>query len=135
MYKSQLHEQSFNELFAQNIDKDKVLQYTTTGIHKDDLVFELEGYPIKKYGSQGQQKSYLIALKLAQFDFMNMQSNVKPILLLDDIFDKLDDHRVSQLIGLVNNDEFGQLFISDTHRQRTEEVVKKTNQTYKIFQL
>jgi DNA replication and repair protein RecF len=135
VYKSQLHEQSFNELFAQNIDKDKVLQYTTTGIHKDDLVFELEGYPIKKYGSQGQQKSYLIALKLAQFDFMNMQSNVKPILLLDDIFDKLDDHRVSQLIGLVNNDEFGQLFISDTHRQRTEEVVKKTNQTYKIFQL
>jgi DNA replication and repair protein RecF len=135
VYKTQLDEGSFMELFAQNVERDRVLQYTSAGIHKDDLSFEIDGYPIKKFGSQGQQKSYLIALKLAQFDFIKSQSNIKPILLLDDIFDKLDDLRVEQLIKLVNNDEFGQLFISDTHKQRTEDVVKKTNQPYKIFQL
>ena len=135
VYKSQLHEQSFKDLFERNLEKDRMLQFTSAGIHKDDLTFEIEEYPIKKFGSQGQQKSYLIALKLAQFDFIKGQSNVKPILLLDDIFDKLDDTRVTQLISLVNNDEFGQLFISDTHRVRTEEVVKKTKQSYKIFEL
>ncbi|HEY9167870.1 MAG TPA: DNA replication and repair protein RecF [Lutibacter sp.] len=135
IYKTQLDEGSFMELFAQNVERDRILQYTSSGIHKDDLSFEIDGYPIKKFGSQGQQKSYLIALKLAQFDFIKSQSNIKPILLLDDIFDKLDDLRVEQLIKLVNNDEFGQLFISDTHKQRTEDVVKKTKQPYKIFQL
>ncbi|NEW79662.1 MAG: DNA replication and repair protein RecF [Gelidibacter sp.] len=135
VYKTQLEEANFMELFEQNVERDRVLQYTSAGIHKDDLAFEIDGYPIKKFGSQGQQKSYLIALKLAQFDFIKSQSNIKPILLLDDIFDKLDDLRVEQLIKLVNNDEFGQLFISDTHKQRTEDVVKKTNQPYKIFQL
>jgi DNA replication and repair protein RecF len=135
VYKTQLDEGSFEELFAQNMEKDRLLQYTSVGVHKDDLSFEIDGYPIKKFGSQGQQKSYLIALKLAQFDFIKSHANIKPILLLDDIFDKLDDLRVEQLINLVNNDEFGQLFISDTHKQRTEDVVKKTNQPYKIFQL
>jgi DNA replication and repair protein RecF len=135
VYKTQLDEGSLLELFAQNMERDRLLQYTSVGIHKDDLSFEIDGYPIKKFGSQGQQKSYLIALKLAQFDFIKSQANIKPILLLDDIFDKLDDLRVEQLINLVNNDEFGQLFISDTHKQRTEDVVKKTNQPYKIFQL
>jgi DNA replication and repair protein RecF len=134
-YKSQLIDTGFKTLFEQNLDKDRVLQYTSVGIHKDDLTFEIENYPIKKFGSQGQQKSYLIALKLAQFDFIKRQSNLKPILLLDDIFDKLDDLRVQRLIGLVNNDEFGQLFISDTHKERTEEIIKKTNNHYKIFEL
>ena len=99
------------------------------------MLFEIDGYPIKKFGSQGQQKSYLIALKLAQFDFIKAHSNVKPILLLDDIFVKLDETRVAQIVNLVNSNQFGQLFISDTHKDRTEEVVKKTNQPYKIFQL
>lgn len=135
VYKTQLDEGNLIELFVQNMERDRILQYTGVGIHKDDLSFEIDGYPIKKFGSQGQQKSYLIALKLAQFDFIKSQANIKPILLLDDIFDKLDDLRVEQLINLVNNDEFGQLFISDTHKQRTEDVVKKTNQPYKIFQL
>jgi DNA replication and repair protein RecF len=134
-YKSQLKNESLTNLLNQNLERDRVLQFTSVGIHRDDLIFEIDGHPIKKFGSQGQQKSYLIALKLAQFDFIKAQSNVKPILLLDDIFDKLDDSRVAQLINLVNNDEFGQLFISDTHRERTEEVVKKTNQSYKIFEL
>jgi len=135
VYKSQLHNYNFIELFEQTLERDRILQFTSAGIHKDDLLFEIEGYPVKKFGSQGQQKSYLIALKLAQFDFIKQQSKVKPILLLDDIFDKLDDSRVSQLIKLVNSDDFGQLFISDTHKERTEDVVKKTEQTYKIFQL
>jgi len=135
VYKTQLDEVGFLELFEKNIERDRILQYTSAGIHKDDLSFEIDGYPIKKFGSQGQQKSYLIALKLAQFDFIKLHAKIKPILLLDDIFDKLDDLRVEQLINLVNNNEFGQLFISDTHKQRTEDVVKKTNQPYKIFQL
>ena len=134
-YKTQLNEDDLLVLLEKNLERDRVLQYTSVGIHKDDLTFEIDGYPVKKFGSQGQQKSYLIALKLAQFDFMKSKSNVKPILLLDDIFDKLDDMRVEQLINLVNNDHFGQLFISDTHEERTEEVVKRTQQSYKIFKL
>jgi len=135
VYKTQLADNSLLDLFEQSVEKDRVLQYTTVGTHKDDLSFEIDGYPVKKFGSQGQQKSYLVALKLAQFDFIRKQIQVKPILLLDDIFDKLDDSRVEQIINLVNNDEFGQLFISDTHKERTEEVVRKTNQSFKIFEL
>jgi len=135
VYKTQLEKDDFLQLFAANLNRDRVLQYTSIGIHKDDLIFNIDGYPIKKYGSQGQQKSYLIALKLAQFDFIKELSHVKPILLLDDIFDKLDDLRVEQIIKLVNKNEFGQVFLSDTHLERTEDVVKKTMQPYKIFKL
>ena len=130
-----MFEGSLKKLLEHSINKDKALQYTSVGIHKDDLTFEIEGHPIEKFGSQGQQKSFLVALKLAQFDFIKAQSGVTPILLLDDIFDKLDEQRVEQLIGLVNDDNFGQLFISDTHAERTEEVVKSTNQSYEIFKL
>jgi DNA replication and repair protein RecF len=135
LYKSQLHDFCFQELLQNSVEKDKILQYTTSGIHKDDLSFEIGEYPIKKFGSQGQQKSYLIALKLAQFEFIKQQSNVTPILLLDDIFDKLDENRVSQIIDLVNNDEFGQIFITDTHFKRTENIVKQSNKPYQIFKL
>jgi DNA replication and repair protein RecF len=134
-YKTQLKDDSLTNLLAQAIEKDRMLQYTSVGAHKDDLLFEIDGFSVKKYGSQGQQKSFLIALKLAQFDFIKKQSKVKPILLLDDIFDKLDENRVSQIIDLVNQDDFGQLFISDTHADRTEAVVKKTKQSYQIFKL
>ncbi|WP_440121089.1 DNA replication/repair protein RecF [Tenacibaculum sp. Ill] len=134
-YKSQLHDMSLENLLQQNIEKDKMLQYTSVGIHRDDLNFEIQEHPIKKFGSQGQQKSYLIALKLAQFEFIKKQSNVTPILLLDDIFDKLDENRVAQIVDLVNSDEFGQIFITDTHADRTEEVIKKSNQEYQIFKL
>jgi DNA replication and repair protein RecF len=103
------------------------------GIHKDDLSFEIDHHPIKKFGSQGQQKSFLIALKLAQFEFVKKQSGVKPILLFDDIFDKLDETRVGKIVEMVNNDSFGQLFISDTHSERTENIVKLTHQSYKMF--
>ncbi|WP_271765877.1 DNA replication/repair protein RecF [Aquimarina algiphila] len=134
-YQSKLSETSLLTLLQQNLDKDRMLQYTSVGIHKDDLLFEIEGYPIKKFGSQGQQKSFLIALKLAQFDFIKRQSKVNPLLLLDDIFDKLDEKRVEHIIKLVDDQNFGQLFISDTHADRTEEVVKKISQSYKIIKL
>ncbi|WP_103070255.1 DNA replication/repair protein RecF [Aquimarina sediminis] len=134
-YQSKLTETNLLTLLEQNLAKDKMLQYTSVGVHKDDLSFEIEGYPIKKFGSQGQQKSFLIALKLAQFDFIKKQSKVNPILLLDDIFDKLDEKRVERIIKLVDDQNFGQLFISDTHADRTESVVKKISQSYKIIKL
>ena len=134
-YKSQLQEGSFLDLLQASLEKDRLLQYTSTGLHKDDLLFEIEGFPVKKFGSQGQQKSFLIALKLAQFDFIKQESKTTPLLLLDDIFDKLDENRVSQLIALVNHEDFGQIFITDTHAERTEEVVKRINHSYKMFQL
>lgn len=135
VYQSQLEEKPLNELLEENLQRDKVLQYTSVGIHKDDLSFEIENHPIKKFGSQGQQKSFLIALKLAQFDFIKKQSGVLPILLFDDIFDKLDETRVSKIVEMVNDKVFGQIFISDTHPERTETIVKSTHQSYRIFNL
>jgi DNA replication and repair protein RecF len=135
VYQSDLFENDTLALLEKNLQKDRALQYTSVGVHKDDLSFEIDNHPIKKFGSQGQQKSFLIALKLAQFDFVKKQSGEKPILLFDDIFDKLDEFRVSKIIEMVNNDEFGQLFISDTHPERTENIVKTTHQSYKIFNL
>lgn len=135
IYESQLYEHSILELLKNNLAKDRALQYTTVGVHKDDLLFQIDGFPIKKFGSQGQQKSFLIALKLAQFEFVKKRSGEKPMLLLDDIFDKLDESRVSKIVAMVNNDDFGQLFISDTHHERTESIVKKAHQSYKIFTL
>jgi len=134
-YKSQLEKENLKSLLQENLMKDRVLQYTTVGIHKDDLKFYIEDYSIKKFGSQGQQKSFLIALKLAQFDFIKKQANVTPILIMDDIFDKLDEHRVKQLVSLVNETHFGQIFISDTHEERTKAVIESTKQSYKIFNL
>lgn len=134
-YSSQLFEEKMPALLEKAFRKEKVLQYTTVGIHKDDLHFNIENFPIKKFGSQGQQKSFLIALKLAQFDFIKKQSGVNPILLLDDIFDKLDENRVAQIIALVNDENFGQLFITDTHAERTEKAVKQVHQSYEIFKL
>ncbi len=134
-YESQLFDQNLKNLLETHIQKDRVLQYSNFGIHKDDLLFEINHYPIKKFGSQGQQKSFLIALKLAEFEFLKKQSGVKPILLFDDVFDKLDENRVAKIIDMVNNDTFGQVFISDTQPERTETIVKKTQQSYKIFTL
>ena len=135
VYESHLFENDLLTLLQENLSKVKTLQYTSVGVHKDDLSFEIDSHPIKKFGSQGQQKSFLIALKLAQFEFLKKQSGVKPILLFDDIFDKLDESRVAKIVEMVNSDTFGQLFISDTHPERTETIVKSTHQSYKIFNL
>ena len=135
IYKSDVSEDNIEALLEQHLTKDRAIQYTSVGIHKDDLLFKIDDYPVKKFGSQGQQKSFLIALKLAQFDFIKTQSGVPPILLLDDIFDKLDENRVAQIISMVDDANFGQIFISDTHAERTENVVKQIHQSYKIFKL
>ncbi len=134
-YKSQLHDQPFKTLLENKLQKDLALQYTSVGIHKDDLIFDLNTYPVKKFGSQGQQKSYLIALKFAQYDFIKDSQGLDPILLLDDIFDKLDENRVKHIVNMVTQQNLGQMFISDTHPERTEEVVKANANRYKIINL
>ena len=127
-------DQNLYKLLKNNLEKDLKFQYTTKGIHKDDLNLNLDNFPIKKYGSQGQQKTFLIAMKLAQFDYLSKLDS-KPILLLDDIFDKLDDARVKQIINLVNQEKFNQIFISDTNKTRSENIIKRVNKSYKIFEI
>ncbi len=134
-YESQLYDDNLETLLIQNLQKDRITQYTTCGIHKDDVLFNIAGFPVKKFGSQGQQKSFLIALKLAQFDFIKKHTKTLPILLFDDIFDKLDAFRVQQIVNMVNDDIFGQIFISDTHPERTENIIKQTHKSYKIFNI
>lgn len=134
-YDSQLNERSLSELLAISIDRDRIVKYTTTGIHKDDLIFSINGYPMKKFGSQGQQKSYVVAIKLAQFEYTRNIKGFKPILLLDDIFDKLDASRVRQIIELVNKNNFGQVFITDTQKGRIENIFLEVNTDHKIFHI
>lgn len=121
---SQLVDNEFGSMLKDSIGKDRMLQYTSTGIHKDDFDFELENYPIKRFGSQGQKKTFLVALKLAQFDFLKEISGLTPILLLDDIFDKLDKYRVEQIVKLVSDEHFGQIFITDTNREHLDQIIK-----------
>ncbi len=132
-YKSQLKDNDLKQLFKDNLLKDRMLQYTTSGIHKDDLDFVLNDYPLKKTASQGQQKTFLIALKLAQFEYVKITSGLLPILLLDDIFDKLDSSRVKQIIALVTKNGFGQIFISDTNKERMKNILSETDIDNKIF--
>jgi DNA replication and repair protein RecF len=134
-YSSHLSTAPFAEVLANALQRDKIMEYTTVGIHKDDLEFKIDGYSIKKYASQGQQKSFLIALKLAQFDFIKQIKHFSPILLLDDIYDKLDDFRVKQLMELVSSDHFGQLFITDTHLTRLAELFGSTKAEFKLFRI
>ncbi|MCU7614022.1 DNA replication/repair protein RecF [Chryseobacterium sp. GMJ5] len=135
IYESHLLENTFDQLLEDHLERDRMLTYTSKGIHKDDLLFEMNAVLIKKIGSQGQQKSFLISLKLAQMSLIKELTGKTPVLLLDDIFDKLDDTRVAQLIKLVNQENFGQIFITDTHRERTENVVKKINEESIIFEI
>lgn len=133
-YDSQLNTQDFTTLLRDSFAKDRMLLFTTTGIHKDDLDLRLGGYPIKRLGSQGQNKTYLIALKLAQFDFIKSQNDLKPILLLDDIFDKLDSGRVEEIVKLVSEDHFGQIFITDTNREHLDAILLEAGgDDFRIF--
>lgn len=135
-YRSHLQDpKPFEDQLKSTRDRDFVIGYSTKGIHKDDLDMEMEGLPIKKIGSQGQNKTYLIALKLAQFNFLKEQSGVKPILLLDDIFDKLDAQRVSQILQLLKDDRFGQVFISDTDREHLSSILEKSGCEYLLFKV
>ncbi|WP_439185130.1 DNA replication/repair protein RecF [Carboxylicivirga taeanensis] len=132
-YKSHLHEGELKEQLIQARAKDIALGYTTKGIHKDDLELLLGGYSIKKIASQGQKKTFLIALKLAQYEFIHNHNGIKPILLLDDIFDKLDDARSNRLLQLVAEDVFNQIFITDTNKPYLVDIVKRTGKEYKVF--
>ena len=134
-YSSHLQENKLEVLLEAQLQKDKLAQHSTVGIHKDDISFLLADRPIKNLGSQGQQKSFLVALKLAQFDFLQKQFGHPPILLLDDAFDKLDQNRVAQIVTLVNTDAFGQIFITDTHEERTKEVLSKVASSFEVFRL
>jgi recF protein len=134
-YDSQLNNFPLDQLLTDRREKDKIVGYTSAGIHKDDFIFLLDSHLIRKVGSQGQSKTYLIALKLAQFSFLVQQGLSTPLLLLDDIFDKLDATRVEQIVQLVSRSEFGQIFITDTNRKYLDNILKKTDQDYKLFQV
>jgi DNA replication and repair protein RecF len=132
-HQSDLYENDFAYTLKKAISKDRIVQHTTVGIHKDDLVLKIGEYPIKKMGSQGQKKTYLVALKLAQFGFIKEISGLKPILLLDDIFDKLDQHRVEQIVKVVAGEQFGQIFMTDTNREHLDAIVQKMDTDFQIF--
>jgi len=134
-YKSHLDEGDFAEALIDNVGKDRALEYTTIGIHKDDLSLEMGGHPVRILGSQGQQKSYLVALKLAKFDYISRKSGIAPVLLLDDIFDKFDAERVEQIIRLVGNHRFGQIFITDTHQSRLHDILSSHDTDYRLFRI
>ncbi len=134
-YQSQLNSQSFAELLTASIEKDRTLERTSTGIHKDELLFEISAMPMKKFGSQGQQKSFLIALKLAQYSYLQKFKDFKPLLLLDDIFDKLDHLRVTKLMEMVSHSDFGQIFITDTSAERVRNVFDAIQVDINLFEV
>jgi DNA replication and repair protein RecF len=135
VYQSQLNDNAFAVLLQQSVEKDKILERTTTGIHKDDLIFSIADMPLKKFGSQGQQKSFLIALKLAQYAYVEQYKGFKPLLLLDDIFDKLDDHRMHKLMEMVSHHDFGQIFITDTGKERVLNIFNQIKVPVTLFEV
>ncbi len=134
-YRSHLSESDFAQALRDAVSRDRFLEYTTVGTHKDDLLLEMNDFPVKSLGSQGQQKSYLVAMKLAKFDYIKRKAGFSPILLLDDIFDKFDADRVEQIIKLVGNHRFGQIFITDTHQDRLHDILSANNLDFKLFKI
>ena len=134
-YHSQHDEQDIKTRMMATRDRDRILGYSTQGIHKDELEMLLENYPIKRVGSQGQNKTYLISLKLAQFDFLKRTHKLSPLLLLDDIFDKLDSRRVKRIVELVSAETFGQIFITDTNREHLDLILQQLGQDAAIFRV
>ncbi|MDJ1471179.1 DNA replication and repair protein RecF [Cytophagaceae bacterium DM2B3-1] len=135
IYESELFESSFKYDYSFAMKRDLQLQRTTKGVHKDDFVFEISRYALKKFGSQGQQKSFVIALKLAQFEILQKEKGSKPLLLLDDIFDKLDDLRINKLIEMITNQTFGQLFITDARPERSRQIFASLATDVRMFEI
>ena len=135
VYKSQLSDALFVDLLKQYEKKDAYTRYSNAGVHRDDLVFQIKGHPVKKFGSQGQQKSFIIALRLAQYEWLKNHLNTQPVLLLDDIFDKLDHTRVERLMKLVSDQFFGQVLVTDTDIERVEKIFSESNLECKVFQV
>ncbi len=134
-YSSQLSSDQFETDYKNAIDKDVILERTTKGIHRDDLLFSIDNEPLKKFGSQGQQKTFVLALQLAKLDFLKSQLGITPLLLLDDIFDKLDEDRIKEMLKIVQGDGFGQIFITDASPERTLRIVKALHLDYSIFEI
>lgn len=133
VYKSQLNDASFVDLLKQFERKDAITRYSNAGTHRDDLIFQIKGHPVKKFGSQGQQKSFIIALRLAQYEWLKTHLKTLPVLLLDDIFDKLDHNRVERLMKLVSDQFFGQVLVTDTDIDRVEKIFSASNLPCKVF--
>ena len=134
-YKSQLNDTSFAQLLIDYQRKDTISHYSNAGIHKDDLIFTIKDHPVKKFGSQGQQKTFLIALKLAQYEWLKKHLNVNPLLMLDDIFDKLDDERVGRLMELVSKSNFGQVLVTDTNGERVKSIFETIDVPVTMFEI
>ena len=134
-YESHAARCSLLETLRESRERDRIMGYSLRGIHKDELEMMLGDYPIKKEGSQGQNKTYLVALKLAQFDFLKRTAGTVPLLLLDDLFDKLDASRVEQIVKLVAGEGFGQIFITDTNRSHLDRILQKVGSDYRIFRV
>jgi DNA replication and repair protein RecF len=132
-YRSDLDKGTLDELLLQSAERDRIMQHTTVGIHRDDITMQLGGYALRRTGSQGQQKTFLIALKLAQYEFLKHHNGRSPLLLLDDIFDKLDERRVQQLIALVAHETYGQIFLTDSNKVRLNGMVKELTQDYSLL--
>lgn len=132
-YETKLTPENYADELRASIDRDRASRYTNVGIHKDDLYFTIGGFPVKKYGSQGQQKSFVVAIKLAQFEYTRQIKGFKPILLLDDIFDKLDHSRVSKIVELTAGESFGQVFITDTQPERITSVFNTIFPQHRMF--
>jgi len=132
-YENSLNGRDFKTALMACLAKDRVLEYTTIGPHKDDMDFKINGLSLKKFASQGQQKSYLLALKLAQFQYIKDRKHDKPLLLLDDVYDKLDEDRFNKLIELVKGNDFGQVFITDTHIERMQALFGNSDTDHKLF--
>jgi len=135
-YESHCQRGPLLQIISQDRPKDRIMGYSLHGTHRDDLIFTLGGHPMKREGSQGQHKTFVIALKLAQFDFLKRTNKgITPLLLLDDIFDKLDADRVEQIVKLVASEEFGQIFITDTNRTHLDQILEACSHDYKIFEV
>ncbi len=132
-YVSHMQRGDLRDLLAEVRDRDLILGYTSRGAHKDDLEMMLGEYSMKRIGSQGQNKTFLVALKLAQFDYLKKNGHTTPLLLLDDIFDKLDSHRMERIISLVSQERFGQIFVTDTNREYLDAIVRRVGGDYRIF--
>lgn len=135
VYESELNERKLEELLKGSIEKDRALERTTCGIHKDDLDFSLNTFSLKKYASQGQQKSFLFALKLAQYALLRNHVGSNPILMLDDLFDKVDEQRVRQILHWLKDNNVGQVFITDTHTERIPHLLQSMHVQHEVWQV
>lgn len=135
IYNSQLSNSKMSDLLIESRSRDQFLEYTSVGVHKDDFEFQLDGFPLKRIGSQGQQKTFLVALRLAEFTILSKYCSFSPLMLLDDVFDKFDSERVVRLVNQVKEQQFGQIFMTDTNSGRIDHIIQSITSNYKLFHI